>query len=270
MCITRAGWDCPITRSAGSVGVASDDLGSFLNRLYVTCSNWNIQQYSNTVEQTTQMIVKVAPLQCKVLFYARVSHSLRGDSPETAVYTLEAIHGFVTVRSWISDEISTRSKVIVAHEKQRRWINVPCPTAPPYTLFNAGHLKTGWSRPNKNGVKTVENFFNDYKLDTTLQVVFTLLQWLSHFSHAYWLRAFVQESSVYYKPHTNRRNIVGQQLQSLLDATCCVRLHTLLHVVTCCWEFETGQTFCYVQTDAITPNNVGSLYWPTMVRPFAL
>ena len=90
------------------------------------------------------------------------------------LYTLEAIYGFVTVRSWISGEISTRSKVIVAHEKQRRWINVPCPTAPPYKLFNTGHLKTGWSRPNKNGVETVENFFNDYKLATTLQVGFTL------------------------------------------------------------------------------------------------
>ena len=29
----------------------------------------------------------------------------------------------------------------------------------------------------------------------------------------------------------NGRNIVGQQLPTLLDVTCCVRLHTLLHVV---------------------------------------
>ena len=31
----------------------------------------------------------------------------------------------------------------------------------------------------------------------------------------------------------NRRNIVDQQLPTLLDATCCIRLHTLLHVVGC-------------------------------------
>ena len=36
------------------------------------------------------------------------------------------------------------------------------------------------------------------------------------------------------KPHANGRNIVGQQLPTLLDVTCCVRLHTLLHVVGCC------------------------------------
>ena len=32
-------------------------------------------------------------------------------------------------------------------------------------------------------------------------------------------------------PHANRRNIVGQQLPTLLDVTCYVRLQTLLHVV---------------------------------------
>ena len=31
---------------------------------------------------------------------------------------------------------------------------------------------------------------------------------------------------------------------TLLDVTCCVSLHTLLHVVVCrCTKFETGQTF---------------------------
>ena len=29
-----------------------------------------------------------------------------------------------------------------------------------------------------------------------------------------------------FKPRANGRNIVGQQLPALLDATCCVRLHT--------------------------------------------
>ena len=32
------------------------------------------------------------------------------------------------------------------------------------------------------------------------------------------------------------RNIVGQQLPTLLDDTCCVCLHSLLHLVACCWE----------------------------------
>ena len=32
----------------------------------------------------------------------------------------------------------------------------------------------------------------------------------------------------------NGRNIVGLQLPTLLDVTCCVRLHILLHVVGCC------------------------------------
>ena len=40
------------------------------------------------------------------------------------------------------------------------------------------------------------------------------------------------------KPRANGRNIVGQQLLTLLDVTCCVRLHTLLHVETCCWELS--------------------------------
>ena len=59
------------------------------------------------------------------------------------------------------------------------------------------------------------------------------------------------EHSWAFKPHANGRNIVGQQLPTLLDVTCCVRLHTLLHVGECCWEllFESGQTF-----EAITPN----------------
>ena len=49
----------------------------------------------------------------------------------------------------------------------------------------------------------------------------------------------------------NGRNIADQQLSTLLDVTCCVRLHTLLHVVGCCCaKFETGQTFSPVQTDA--------------------
>ena len=38
------------------------------------------------------------------------------------------------------------------------------------------------------------------------------------------------------KSSANGRNIVGYQLPTLLDVTCCVRLLTLLLVVACCWE----------------------------------
>ena len=48
----------------------------------------------------------------------------------------------------------------------------------------------------------------------------------------------------------NGRNIVGQKPPTLLDVTCCVRLHTMLHaVVSCRVKFETGQTF-----EPATPN----------------
>ena len=36
------------------------------------------------------------------------------------------------------------------------------------------------------------------------------------------------------EPRASGRNFVGQQLPILLDVTCCVRLHTLLHVVGYC------------------------------------
>ena len=44
------------------------------------------------------------------------------------------------------------------------------------------------------------------------------------------------------KPRTNGGSIVVQQLLTLFDVTCCVHLHTLLHVIgSCCPKFETGQ-----------------------------
>ena len=71
------------------------------------------------------------------------------------------------------------------------------------------------------------------------------------------------------KPRSNGRNIVGQQLPTLLDVTCCVRLHTLLHVVGCCCaKFETGETF-----QPTTPNIFFVPWSPkrsaTMLDPFA-
>ena len=53
--------------------------------------------------------------------------------------------------------------------------------------------------------------------------------------------------------------------------TCCVRLHgttTMLALVdTCCVQFETGQTFRPMQTDATFYNNGGSCWH--LLRPFA-
>ena len=47
-----------------------------------------------------------------------------------------------------------------------------------------------------------------------------------------------------------------QMNATLLDVTCCVRLHTrcmLLDVIgSCCANFETGQTLSHLQTDATT------------------
>ena len=58
----------------------------------------------------------------------------------------------------------------------------------------------------------------------------------------------------------NGLNIVGQQLPTLLDVTCCVCFLTPLHVVVCCWaKFETSQTFSPVQTDATLLGVVASV-----------
>ena len=65
------------------------------------------------------------------------------------------------------------------------------------------------------------------------------------------------------KAPCKRTQHVGQQLPALLNVTCCVRLHTLLHVVALvvvAQSLNTGQTFSNVQTDATTPNIIG----PTM------
>jgi len=57
----------------------------------------------------------------------------------------------------------------------------------------------------------------------------------------------------YFRAPCKRTQHVGQQFPTLLDVTCCVRLHTLLHAVaSCCAKFETGETFSYVQRDGPT------------------
>ena len=83
------------------------------------------------------------------------------------------------------------------------------------------------------------------------------------------------------KLRANGRNIVGQQLPKLLDVTCCVRLHTLLHVVGCCcvllhkvwnrsnFSANNSQHFlCSVIAEAWR-NNVGSVCTalPTLLGP---
>ena len=67
----------------------------------------------------------------------------------------------------------------------------------------------------------------------------------------------------------NGCNIVDQQLPTLLDVTCCIRLHTLLHLVGCCCaKFETAQTF-----QPTTPNisfvSLSPKRSATMLDPFA-
>ena len=74
--------------------------------------------------------------------------------------------------------------------------------------------------------------------------------------------------SVKVKPRANGRNIFGQQLPTLLDATCCVRCMLLLVVGSCCAKFEIAQTFRQVETDTTNPNIVGQQYWE-LSRPFA-
>ena len=93
--------------------------------------------------------------------------------------------------------------------------------------------------------------------------------------HAYWELVCRMFSLTYEKSTklltscANGRNTVGQQLPTLLDATYCVRLHTLLHVVGCCFvKFETGQIF-----QPTTPN-ISFVPWSpkrsaTMLDPFA-
>ena len=79
----------------------------------------------------------------------------------------------------------------------------------------------------------------------------------------------------------NGSNIVDQQLPTLLDVTCCVRLHTLLHVVGCCyvllWNRSNISTnnsqhfFCSVVAEALR-NNVGYVCTalPTLLGPRTL
>ena len=102
--------------------------------------------------------------------------------------------------------------------------------------------------------------------------------------HVSWLFSCYVAAWRGFKPRANGRNIVGQQLPALLDVTCCVRLHTLLHVVGCCWELlrqvrnrsnfsanNSQHFFCSVIAEAYG-SNVGSVCTdlPTLLGPRTL
>ena len=69
-----------------------------------------------------------------------------------------------------------------------------------------------------------------------------------------------------------RKRVVGQHLPTLLDITCWVRLHTLLHILGCressCGKFETDPTFSYMQWTQQLPRilgvvNLSDIWWST-------
>ena len=76
------------------------------------------------------------------------------------------------------------------------------------------------------------------------------------------------------KPRANGRDIVGQKLPKLLDVICCVHLHILLHVATCCWEFNCCAKFETSETFGPTILNSSFVPWSptcgaTKLDPFA-
>ena len=97
----------------------------------------------------------------------------------------------------------------------------------------------------------------------------------------YCANVWVDRYAIYHiKPRPNDRNMPTQHIATLLGATCCVRLATVLRHVGCCWlRFENGQiwanntqhvaTCCNTvakRTQHVAPNNfviccVGMLRW---------
>ena len=69
-----------------------------------------------------------------------------------------------------------------------------------------------------------------------------------------------------------KRTQHDQQLPTLLDVTCCVRLHILLHVViACCSEMQSLKPIKLLATCKRTqrlPTMLG-VAWPTRLRPLA-
>ena len=72
---------------------------------------------------------------------------------------------------------------------------------------------------------------NSLKLNTTKKSLIYFIKRVVHNSITWPTTPF---SHHMVRLRANERNIVDQQLPTLLDVTCCVCLHTLLHVVGCC------------------------------------
>ena len=77
--------------------------------------------------------------------------------------------------------------------------------------------------------------------------------------YMYDTRKFIQFNLV---PGANGHNIVGQQLPTLLEVTCCIHLNTLLHAVGSCVQSLTLVKFL------VTWKRIQQL--PTILLPFAL
>ena len=78
----------------------------------------------------------------------------------------------------------------------------------------------------------IKSSFKSFLSRGNYRVSYTVVPTLESVDEILWCDHLSGSTSV--KPRANGRNIVGQQLPTLLDVTCCVRLHTLLHVVECC------------------------------------
>ena len=86
-----------------------------------------------------------------------------------------------------------------------------------------------------------------------------------------------------FKPRANGRNIVGQQLPTLLDVTCCVRLHTQCIVGNCCVSLHAALGFyesltgiketltlsspCSTFSQALSLNSFAWTTWPETLQP---
>ena len=62
------------------------------------------------------------------------------------------------------------------------------------------------------------------------------------YSHTSLTRQHLEVTS--FKPRANGRNIVGQQLPTFLDVTCCVRFHTQFIVGSCCVRLHAALGLC--------------------------
>ena len=76
---------------------------------------------------------------------------------------------------------------------------------------------------------------------------------------------------IFIKPRPNDRNMPAQHIATLLGATCCVRLATVLRCVGCCWlKFDNGQTWANNTQHVATRWPNARKLCPTMLRYVAL